>query len=158
VLLSELIQEDVIKIGLQAHDKWGAIEELLDVLVATHVVRLTDRAQVLEAVTTREKSLPTGLEHGLAVPHGSVDCVGDIVASLGTSAAGIPFESQDGKPAHLVVLLVIPKGSFPRHVRTLAGIARLALSKELRERIIAARTPREVAEVILGAEAGEETG
>jgi PTS system nitrogen regulatory IIA component len=148
VNLSEMIQEDVIKVGLEATNKWEAIEELIDVLVNAHELRLTDRAEVMEAVVTREESMSTGLEHGLAVPHGAVDCVNDIVASLGVSRGGIPFQSADGSPAYLVALLVIPKGSFQRHVRTLAAIARLASSADLRQKIIAAATPGEVFRVI----------
>ncbi len=80
--LSELIQEDVIKVGLEAHDKWEAIQELVDILVAAHEVRQNDRAAVIEAVNTRERSFSTGLKYGLAVPHGAVDCVKDIIADL----------------------------------------------------------------------------
>jgi mannitol/fructose-specific phosphotransferase system IIA component (Ntr-type) len=148
VNLSEMIQEDVIKVGLEATNKWEAIEELIDVLVDAHELRLTDRAQVTEAVVAREKSMSTGLEHGLAVPHGAVDCVNDIVASLGVSRNGIPFQSADGAPAYLIALLVIPKGSFQRHVRTLAAIARLAGSADLRQKIIAAGTAGEVFRII----------
>jgi mannitol/fructose-specific phosphotransferase system IIA component (Ntr-type) len=146
--LSELIQEEVIKVGLTARDKWEAIEEMVDVLVAAHEIRLADRAAVIEAVTTRERSFSTGLKHGLAVPHGSVDCVGEILAALGTSAEGIPFESADGAPTRLVILLIIPKGEFKQNVRTLAGVSRLATTTELWERVLAAPTARELASVI----------
>lgn len=82
------------------------------------------------------------------MPHGSVDCVQDIVAALGTSARGIPFESADGEPARLVILLVIPKNSFQQHVRTLAGVDRLATRPDLREGVLAAATAREIAATI----------
>lgn len=158
MLLSELIQADVIKIGLEATNKWEAIEELIDLLITAHELRLTDRAEVAEAVFTRERSLSTGLEHGLAVPHGSVDCVNDIIAGLGVSRRGIPFESLDGRPAHIVALLVIPKGAFQRHVRTLAGIARLAMNPDLRRRIIAAERPEQVMDVLYELEVSAERG
>jgi PTS system fructose-specific IIC component len=77
-----------------------------------------------------------------------VDCVSDIIACLGVSRGGVPFASLDGQPAHLIVLLVIPRGTFQRHVRTLAAIARLASTPEMRRRIIEAASPREVIEVI----------
>jgi len=146
VQLSELIQEEVIKVGLTARDKWEAIEELVDVLAAAHEIRLGDRAEVVEAVLARERSFSTGLKYGLAVPHGAVDCVEEIVAALGTSAEGIPFESADGAPARLVILLVLPKGKFQHHVRTLAAVSRLATRPELRERVLAASTARELAD------------
>jgi mannitol/fructose-specific phosphotransferase system IIA component (Ntr-type) len=109
---------------------------------------MADRAEVTEAVMNRERSLSTGLEHGLAVPHGAVSCVHDILVSLGISREGVPFESVDGQPARLVVLLIIPEGSFQRHVRTLATIARLASDRELRERVYNAEAPEEVMEAI----------
>ncbi len=148
MLLSELIQEEAIKVGLSARDKWEAIDELVDLLVEAHEIRLADRPEVIEAVHARERSLSTGLKYGLAVPHGSVECVPDIVAALGTSAAGVPFESVDGQPARLVILLILPKSKFQHHVRTLAGVSRLATRPELRERVLAAATAQQLADVI----------
>ncbi len=146
--LSELLQEDLIKTSLDATTKWEAIEELVDHLISAHELRLSDRAAVVEAIFTREKSMSTGLARGLAVPHGAVDCVSEVVAVMGISRTGVPFESTDGKPARLVILLVIPRESFQRHVSTLAGIARLARNQELRERIVAAGSAAEVMNVI----------
>ncbi len=146
--LSELIQEEVIKIGLSARDKWEAIEELVDVLVAAHEIRLADRPEVIGAVGIRERSFSTGLKYGLAVPHGSVECVGEIVAALGTSSAGIPFESADGQPARLVILLVLPRGKFQHHVRTLAAVSRLATRPELREKVLGASSAGDLAAAI----------
>ena len=146
--LSELIQQDVIKIGLEAVDKWEAIEELVDLLISAHELRMNDRAAVIEAVMARERSLSTGLKHGLAVPHGSVDCVKEIIAALGTSAKGIPFESVDDTPARLVILIVIPKGEFSQHVSTLSGVSRLATIPELREGVLAASSPEEIVQII----------
>jgi hypothetical protein len=57
-------------------------------------------------------------------------------------------EDVRGASAILVVLLVIPKGTFQHHVRTLAGIARLAMNQEVRERITLARDPKEIVETI----------
>ena len=156
MILSELIQPDLIKLGMEAHTKWGAIEELIDHLISAHELRMTNRQEVVDSVFAREQSLSTGLEHGLAVPHGAVDCVHEILACIGISNDGIPFESIDGKPARLVVLLVIPKGAFQRHVRTLAGIARLARNQKLRERILAAKTEDDVMDVIIELETSEE--
>lgn len=155
MLLSEMVQEDLVKVGLEATNKWEAIEELVDLLILHHELRLSDRSDVLEAVVTREKSLSTGLEHGLAVPHGSVDCVGDIIVAMGTSR-GVPFDSVDGNPAQLIVLLVIPKNKFERHVQTLSGIARLARNRDLRERIYTATTPEEIVAAIYEFEENEE--
>lgn len=156
MLLSELIQEDLVKLELDARTKWEAMEELVDLLIGSHELRLANRPEVVDALFAREKSLSTGLEHGLAVPHAACECVGEIVAAVGLSRRGIPFDSLDGKPARIVVLLVIPKGGAQRHVQTLAGIARLASNPELRARILGAENPAEILEAIYLLEQQEE--
>ena len=147
MLLTELIREDLIKINLEAKDKWEAIEELIDVLISAHELSLSDRNEVVKAVLEREKSLSTGLEHGLAIPHGAVDCLDDLVGVLGTTS-GIPFESHDDQDARLIILLLIPKGAFQHHVRTLAGIAKLGSIPTVREKICRANTATEVMEAL----------
>lgn len=150
--LTEILREDIIKIGLDATTKWEAIQELVDLLISAHELRLMDRNEVIEGVFARERSLSTGLEHGIAVPHAVANCVEDVIAALGISQAGIPFESHDGQPARLIILLLIPQGAFQRHVRTLAGIARLGTNPELREDLIDAKSPAEVMDVLVRAD------
>ena len=157
MILSELIQHDLIKLTMEATNKWEAIDELIDHLITVHEIRYVDRQHVHDAVFAREQSLSTGLEFGFAVPHATVDCVRETVACVGIAKDGIPFDSRDGKPARLIVLLVIPNGAFQRHVRTLAGIARLAMNEAFRERIIAAEDEDEVIDAILEQESKEES-
>jgi len=152
VHLTEILREDIIKINLDATTKWEAIQELIDLLISAHELRLTNRNEVVEGVFARERSLSTGLEHGIAVPHAVLNCVEDVIAALGTARAGIPFESHDGQPAKLIILLLIPQGAFQRHVRTLAGIARLGTNPELRDRIFDAETPADVMDVLVSAD------
>jgi mannitol/fructose-specific phosphotransferase system IIA component (Ntr-type) len=147
MLLTELIREDLIKINLEARDKWEAIEELIDVLISVHELSLSDRNEAVKTVLEREKSLSTGLEHGLAVPHGAVDCLDDLVGVLGTTP-GIPFLSHDDQDARLIILLLIPSGAFQHHVRTLAGIAKLGSIPTIREKICHARTASEVMDAL----------
>ena len=150
--LTEILREDIIRVNLYATNKWEAIQELVDLLISAHELRLIDRNEVIESVFTRERSLSTGLEHGVAVPHAVVNCVEDVIAALGTSQAGIPFESHDGKPAKLVILLLIPQGAFQRHVRTLAGIARLGTNPELRNGLFESKSSSEVMDILVRAD------
>jgi mannitol/fructose-specific phosphotransferase system IIA component (Ntr-type) len=143
------LREDIIKVDLDAANKWEAIQELIDLLISAHELRLTERSEIIEAVFAREKSLSTGLEHGIAVPHAAIHSLEDVIAALGTSKKGIPFESRDGKPAKLIIVLLIPQGRFQRHVRTLAGIARLGSNPKLRNMLFEAETSDDVINVLL---------
>ena len=148
MLLSELLHAGVIKPHLEATNKTEVIEEMVDLLIEGHEITISLRNHVIETVMERETTMSTGMENGIALPHGATDRVTDIVAALGTAPQGIPFDSLDGRPARIVVLLVLPKNKFQVHVRTLAGIAHLMSNEALRELIIDADEPEDILELI----------
>lgn len=152
VKLSEVLVERSIVMPIDQVDKWRAIEVLTDRLVETEQVDPAHRDHVHTALVTREESMSTGMENGIAIPHTSVEHVAETAVALGVSPEGIEFESIDGRPAHLVVLLVNPAHRTKAHIRTLAEIARLLSSADLRSRLVAAPSASEVLETIRAAE------
>ncbi|GAB4152986.1 MAG: PTS sugar transporter subunit IIA [Planctomycetota bacterium] len=143
--LSELIAPDLVVLPLNAADKWEAIS-----LLARHPVasgRLPEKTlpAVEQALVARETSMTTGMEDGIAIPHAAVDGIEDLIAVLGLSPEGVPFDTLDGKPARIVVCLVIPRSKKLLHIRTLAEIARLLHRADVRERLLSCRDPEEVA-------------
>lgn len=123
--LTEFVRSELIKVGLEAEDKWDAITQLVDLMVDAKEIIAGHRADILEALFDRERSMSTGMERGIAIPHANSSLIDEVVGAIGISKSGVPFDSLDGEPSQLIVLLVIPKDKFQQHVRTLAGIARL---------------------------------
>ena len=146
--MGELLKEGQIATGFQSKDKWEAITKLVDVLIAQNRLKAEHRIAVYDALAAREKVASTGMENGVAIPHASVDGIEDALAALAISPAGIPFQSADGKPATLIILLVIPRKAVQKHIRTLAGIAKLLQYEEMRVALTNARSPREALQVI----------
>jgi PTS system nitrogen regulatory IIA component len=132
---------------LRAHTKAEAIEELLEVLHRAGGV--ADLAAAREAVWAREQSLSTGLEHGLAVPHGRTDAVRELVCAIGLSLEGIPFDSSDGEPARIVVLTLSPLSQPTPHVQLIARISQV-LNAEGRTLMLACHTAEEMAALLTG--------
>lgn len=146
--LGDLLKEGHIATGFQARDKWEAIDRMVDLLVAQNALKADQREAVVAALVAREKVASTGMEHGVAIPHASLDGVDNAVASLAIAPEGIPFQSADGRPARLVILLVIPRKAVQKHIRTLAGVARLLQYEEMRDALTGARSAREALQVI----------
>lgn len=149
--ISELLHETTIKVGLEAKNKTAAIEELIDILVEEHEISLADRGVVINAVLQREDMMSTGMEHGIAIPHGAVECVKDVVAALGISK-GIEFESMDGEPATIIVLLILPKDKYTAGVKTMAGITKLLTNDTLRDKITTSSDSMDVMDDIIAEE------
>ncbi len=150
--LSEIINEYEITVNLEAEDKLEAIEELVDLLISEHEVSLRDRDSVLQVVFSREASVSTGIGGGVALPHGTVDCIDEIIGALGISKKGIEFEAIDGEPVHIVLLLLVPKAKITKHIKTLANIARIFNDESVRKLIRAAKSPELIFQIIEDAE------
>ena len=112
---SELFQPEDLLLGFEPADKWEAIHSLVDHLVERGRLSPEASEPVREAVLARERSMSTGMELGVAIPHAAVDDLPEIVGAMGVVQrdGGLDFESIDGQPTRVVVLLVIPKAQKP---------------------------------------------
>ena len=142
--LSELIQESLVEVPLHAADKWQALATLARVPVRSGKYGEDMVETVEQALVVREKSMTTGMEHGIAIPHAAIDGIEDLVAVIGLNPAGIPFETLDGEPARIVIGLVIPRSKKLAHIKTLAEIAKLLSKAEVRQRLLACTSAAEV--------------
>ncbi len=151
--LSEVLTESAVLLDLSGQDKWQLIEALTDRLVESGQVQAGHRDEVLKALVARERSMSTGMENGIAIPHTSVEVVDATAIALGISREGVDFEAIDGGPTHLIMLLVNPSNRTKAHIRTLAEIARLLSSAELRAALHEAPSASVALEKIREAEA-----
>ncbi len=146
--LSDLLRPEAVLLGVKGLDKWALIERLCDQLVRAGRLPAARRQQVLDALFQRERSMSTGMENGIAIPHCSLDEIEDTLVVLGVSREGVQFESIDGKPSHLILLLVTPRNKTKVHIRTLAEIAKLLNDSAFREKLIAAESTTDVVSLI----------
>ena len=146
--LSELIHDKLVELPLKAADKWEALATIARVPVRAGCYSEELVEQVERALVVREKSMTTGMEHGIAIPHAAIDGIDDLVAVLGLNPAGIPFETLDGEPARIVIGLIIPRSKKLAHIKTLAEIAKLLSKAEVRERLLACSTPSEAVQAL----------
>lgn len=146
--LSEFLRPELIKVGLEAKDKWDAITQLIEMMVAANELKPEHREDIIEVVFDRERSMSTGMERGIAIPHANSSLIDEAVGALGISKSGIAFESLDDLPTQIIILLVIPKDKFQQHVRTLAGIARLLNHEQMTDALRAVSDPQEAMKII----------
>lgn len=134
--LSELITTDLVEVPLRAADKWEALAAIARIPVRGGRYPQAMVPVVEQALVARERSMTTGMEHGIAIPHAAIDGIDELVAVLGLNPVGIPFETLDGAPARIVIGLVIPRSRKLAHIKTLAEIAKLLSRAEVRDRLL----------------------
>jgi len=135
--LAELFGLNGLKVPFQPVDKWEAIESLVQHLSEAGTLAEDKVELALDLVLQRERSMSTGMEKGIAIPHAAIPGLEQLSACLGITpkGEGIAFESMDGAPTELVVLLLIPKDKKLLHIRTLADVARILGNEEVRDRL-----------------------
>ncbi len=131
--LSELLTPQAITTRLRARTKREAIAELVELLEAAHGIQ--SQGEILDRVLRREAMMSTGIGNGVAIPHGKAKLVDRLVAACGVSAEGVEYESVDGEPATLFVLLVAPESGGALHVKVLANISRLLKEESVRRQL-----------------------
>jgi nitrogen PTS system EIIA component len=132
----ELIRREMIVPALAARDKRGILDEL-----AAHIASKNtkiDRATLLRVLVDRETLASTAIGEGVAIPHGKIAAVGEIVACLGRAPGGVDFDSMDGAPTYLFFVLVAPENSTGAHLKALARISRVFKDADFRKRLLAA--------------------
>lgn len=132
----DLIKRDMVVPALEATEKKALLEELATYM-AKHHPRI-DRAMLSRVLIERELLASTAIGEGVAIPHGKLASVGEIVACLGRVPAGIEFDSMDGQPTFLFFVLVAPESSTGTHLKALARISRVFKDGNFRRRLLAA--------------------
>jgi mannitol/fructose-specific phosphotransferase system IIA component (Ntr-type) len=144
--LRDLLDEATVKIGLESVDKEECFEEMIDVLVRAD--RVPDRAIALRTLRARESRTTSGIGKGIAIPHGKHTSIANLTAALGISRKGIKFNSVDGEPVHLVMLLLANANEPGPHVRALAEVSRLIHIPGFYTRAVEANSPAELLDII----------
>lgn len=142
--LASLLTAEQIIPEMKATERWSAIVELIDLLVAQGKIKPEDRDSILASLKQREETMSTGIGFGIAIPHASSDRIEEVVASFGRSSQGIEFDALDNAPVKFVVLFIVPKNQFQTHLRTLASIAKFLNDRSVRERLGAATSAAEI--------------
>ena len=138
----ELIPEEkILLIEEPEEDKFQLMKQVLDQCASTDGLKHTDK--IWDTLLERENSMSTGIGLGVAIPHCSTEHVTDVHAMLTLLKKGIDFQAVDDVPVRIIVLLLMPKNKFEKHIKTLASIARLFNNESFREKILMADSPAE---------------
>ncbi|HEY4186359.1 MAG TPA: PTS sugar transporter subunit IIA [Polyangia bacterium] len=149
--VTDFLAADMIVSDLRSDTKAGVLGELASHLAERMVG--VDGAVLKKVLEERELLASTAIGDGIAIPHGKLDAVGRLVGTLGRAREGIEFESIDGKPTHLVFMLVAPASSTGVHLKALARLSRLFRDADFRARLMAAPDAQSMYQVIVDEDA-----
>mgnify|MGYP001562446511 CR=1 FL=1 len=133
-------------LNLKSDTKKGIIEEMVDMLFAAGKIK--DREAALNAVLDRERKMSTGMQFGVAIPHGKTNTVEDLVTVLALKKEGVEFSSLDGKPSTIFVMTISPSNQTGPHMQYLTEISKLLNVPSIRESLLAATSDEDVLKLL----------
>jgi len=136
IRISAILDPRDVVDGLRSAVKREVLEKLAERLEQNHPE--LDRQRVLEILLRREELRSTGIESGVAFPHGRVPGLCGLRAAFGRSRQGVDFDAFDQRPTHFFVVLLIPEEGEGVHLRALARLNRMFQDEAFRRRLMEA--------------------
>ncbi len=121
-------------IEIKSTNKYDAIVELADVLKNSPVC--SDLNALIESLKEREDIMSTGIGFGLAIPHAKIPEVSDIAFAIGVSKDGIEFDSMDGEPVNVLIMVVAGENQHKEYLTLLSSIMSLIKNESIKNSIV----------------------
>jgi PTS system nitrogen regulatory IIA component len=141
-----MLKKDFIIEDLKAKNKRDVLSELSGSFLTAY--GNLDHEGVLNALLEREKLGSTCIGEGIAIPHGKLVGLDNLIAAFGRSVEGIEFNALDGKPVHIFFLLMAPENSAGQHLKALAKISRMLRDEDFRQQLLDATSQDDLYNVI----------
>ncbi|MET0508780.1 MAG: PTS sugar transporter subunit IIA [Burkholderiaceae bacterium] len=107
-----------------------------------------ERHRVFDSLFARERLGSTGLGHSVAIPHGRIKGLKSPLLAVLRSESGVPFESPDGLPVKLLVVLLVPEHATEEHLEILSELAEILSDSSLRQTLLEAADPEAIHKVL----------
>jgi PTS system nitrogen regulatory IIA component len=130
--LKDILKPDGILEEVKSPDKRGVLQEFSD--LASKMTQI-DKEVVLNILLNREKLGSTAVGHGVAIPHGKIAGLDQIVALFGRSRKGVDFQAHDQKPSQLFFVILAPEAAIGNYLHALARLSRLMKDERIRDYI-----------------------
>jgi len=119
--ISSLLRPEAVRVLGQMTSKKRLFQELGDVAAAVYGM---SQAVAVDGLQERESLGPTGVGHGIALPHARLEGIDRIVGVFVRLEKPMDFDSVDRQPVDLIFTLFAPKDSGVDHLKALALISR----------------------------------
>ncbi len=146
-MITDLINENLICLDLNATTKNEAFIELIDLLHTQG--RINDKNQFLTDIQAREELGNTGFEAGVALPHAKSSAVTEPAVAIGISRNGIDYGAEDGQPSKLFFMIASPDGGSNHHIEVLAELSSKLIEDGFIESFMQVKSAEDALELLL---------
>ena len=144
--IKDMLRQDLVLDDIKASDKTGVLREFAGLLKSADKIK--DEDEIVRELLEREILGSTGIGDGVAIPHGKLHIIPEMIVAFGRSLNGVNYDSIDSQPVYLFFLLVTPEDMPGEHLRALARISRILKNPVLRDNLRRASRREELLRLI----------
>ncbi len=144
--LADLLTVDRIDTGCQLSSKKRLMERITSLLLQGRAQ--LDRKTVLQTLIERERLGSTGIGKGVALPHGRINGLDDVIGAVVVLANPLDYDAVDNESVRLAFGLLVPAQANEQHLKILAHLARLFDDEMIRNKVFSANDNQEVFDLL----------
>lgn len=119
--LTSILKPEAVKVLSAASSKKRLFQEFGDLAASLHDL---DAAATVEALLERESLGPTGVGHGVALPHARLPGLAEVIGIFVMLEKPIDFGAVDRQPVDIAFALFAPEDAGVEHLKALALVSR----------------------------------
>lgn len=116
-----LLKPEAVKVVTSVTSKKRLLQEIGDLMQSAHGF---NAGLVVEALMAREALGPTGVGHGVALPHARLDNIDSVLGVFVLLDKPIDFDAVDRQPVDIAFALFAPEEAGVEHLKALALVSR----------------------------------
>ena len=146
--IKDILHPDCTLCAVQGTSKKRVLE-LISQIANQHLIDVDiDQATILSSLTCREKMGSTGIGNGIALPHGRLQDLENVMAIVLTSEKPIDYDAIDNAPVDIFFAILVPEDKASEHLGTLSAIATKLNNKDTLSLMRQAKTDQELFEAL----------
>jgi PTS system fructose-specific IIA component/PTS system nitrogen regulatory IIA component len=122
--MSDFVVREAVTPAIAATTKDGVIREMVENLRRAGYFKTSTPEDIVKAILKRELLGSTGIGRGVAIPHAKHSSVDRLIGAVAISKGGVAFDSLDGEPVFVFVMLISPNDRPGDHLRALENVSR----------------------------------
>lgn len=134
--------QQCVLLDMQATSKESALKEMAQMAVNNY--HYLDSTNLFSVLLEREQIGSTGVGNGVAIPHGKVVGLKEIIFCFGRSQKGVNFEAIDNRPVYLFALLLSPANIASEYLQALAHISTVLKQHTNRIKLLQSPSSQEI--------------
>lgn len=116
-----LLKPEAVKVVTSVTSKKRLLQEIGELVHSAYDI---DTGLVVEALMAREALGPTGVGHGVALPHARLDNIDHVMGVFVLLDKPINFDAVDRQPVDVAFALFAPEDAGVEHLKALALVSR----------------------------------